>query len=88
MKWRIAKGNLVISGILYGTESIISDETMEEGNLNPAMLEQLKENGSLVTHDPSGYTFGEDDVETYSERGQEEENEEEENEEEEEIEED
>lgn len=49
---------------MYGTESIISDEAMVEGNLNLVMLEQLKENGSLVPHNPSEYAFGEADGET------------------------
>lgn len=62
MKWRIAKNSIVIKGILYGTESIVSDEMLEEGKVTSRNIVSFKENGTLVPYEEQEYKFGEANV--------------------------
>lgn len=66
MKWRIAKNSIVIKGALYGTESIITDDMLEEGKVTPRNIVAFKENGTLVPYEEQDYQFGEEEEETPS----------------------
>ena len=61
-KWRVAHDSLVISGVLYGAESIVTDEMIKEGNVNLRTLAAYKLNGTLVPYEEQKYQFGEEEA--------------------------